>query len=117
MTNTQKAATDVVEILTNNLAKINDELQRYKDVLLGTPYVIEVSPDLYLVADGTGYRAGSIIGRTPQYTPERAADVVAYLRKTCPDWGMARAVHIRHALLEEGRKTAEMIKKFEALTV
>ena len=115
MTNTQKAAANVVEILTKNLAKINDQLDRYNNVLLGTPYVIEVCPDLYLVAEGTGYRGGSILGRTPQYTAERAADVIAYLRKNCPEWANARAVHIRHALLEQGQKTCDTIKKIEAL--
>lgn len=118
MNDKQQAAKQIIATLSNALCEIDEQLNSYTSVLLGTPWVIEVCPSMYLVADGEGYRGGFVTGKTVMYSRERLDDVLETVRKSAPNvWGNARAVHIKDALAEERKKTCDLINKIEALTV
>lgn len=107
---------DITSSITEAIAEIDERLERHRKVINGTPYVIQLSPGLYLVADGEGYRGGSITGRVVCYSPERSSVAAAHVRKESAGvFDGACVMHIVDALKTERAALVEIRERFDAL--
>ena len=89
----------IIASVSRNAAELEQRIERRAGLLTGTPYIIECSPGLYLVADGECYRAGSITGRVVCYTPESIDDAVHQVRiSSAGVFSNARKINHHHAL-------------------
>lgn len=118
MTTKEQIAAEMIGALNEHLSEITDRLDRYKGVMLGTPYVIELGLGFYLVAaENGGYKGDSITGKVVMYSPEKTQEVVEYVREQAPTvWGNARAVHIKDALFNESESVRKTIKHIAELS-
>lgn len=107
---------DISTSITKQIAQIDERLERHRNVINGTPYVIQLSPGLYLVADGERYRGGSINGRVVCYSRERSSVAAAHVRKESAGvFDDARVMHIVDALETERAALVEMRERLDAI--
>lgn len=107
---------DISSSITKQIAEIDERLERHRNVITGTPNVIQLSPGLYLVADGDRYRGGSITGRVVCYSPERSSAAAAHVRKESAGvFDNARVMGIVEALKTERAALVEIRERLDAL--
>lgn len=105
---------DIISTTKAAIADIEQRLQRHASVINGTPWVIECAPGFYLVADGDGYRGGSITDGVACYSLERVTVAAHHIRKEHGSvFGNARHVHIVDALNSELSDLRGLLRRAE----
>ncbi len=93
----------MIDTLKIEIANIEYALKISEGTITGTPWIVQLSEGLYLVAAGEeGYRAGSVAGCVVYYSPEKIDGAVAHiLQEHGSVFPRARKVNRRDALRSE----------------
>jgi hypothetical protein len=107
---------EVSAILREQLTEIEARIERRRNTLDGTPFVVRVAPHLYLqAANAEGrQRSGGIGPGAICYSRESAEERAAAARKAADFWANASVVHINDALADERAELARLIATIEA---
>ncbi len=105
----------IIDTVKKQIAGIEYALEMNAGVITGTPWIIELSTSLYLVADGEGYRAGSVVGCVACYSADRIDAAVAHILKEHGEvFPKARKVVRVEALRSELASHRELLARLQA---
>lgn len=116
--NTTHTITHTETLLRTELRAIEGKLGLYDSMLIGTPFVVELFPGLYLVPEGTPdapvYSARGIVDGVMMYSAEGAARAVAACVQAYPhEFAECRAVHVVDALRTERESLRDLLRRIE----
>jgi hypothetical protein len=114
--NTANQYQQIIDNCTAKAAEIEERIERKRNVITGTPWIIECSPGLYLVADGEQFRGGSVLGRVVCYTPDSIDAAVQHVRDASDGvFPNARKISHREALEVELASMRDIIDRVQAV--
>jgi hypothetical protein len=114
--NTANQYQQIIDSCSRQVAELEERIERKRNIITGTPWIIECSPGLYLVADGEQFRGGRVTGRVVCYTPDSIDAAVQHVRDASDGvFPNARKISHREALELELASMRDIIDRVQAV--